>query len=163
MRDYIMDMRKALTELLSLYDEDCGFWINNPTHPHKQTYQYEQRHYENVYYEDIQEGDRLYAFDNRDGYMTEAHYWVEIEVTHKYGGVIFYKILNPPTEDEKWLKERHFEKGSVMYLMNLMPKKVVINKGYNFVCCCPLVEFITDENMENKYPSVFENTEERRY
>ena len=124
---------------------------------------YEQDHYPGIYTEDLQVGDRLYLFTGIDGYVMSTQYWVEIEITHLYGGVIFYKVVDRPTDDARWNNERHMEDGCISVKINLFPKKVVITKDYEFTCVCPRVEFIYDEDETHKYPSVFENTDERRY
>lgn len=151
-----MDMRQVLNSLNKIPEDFIDLV------PSK-TMRYEEDHYPGVYLEDLKEGDRLYVYDCVDSYLISQHYWLEIEITHIYGGVYFYKILDFPFEDDRWTKERHFVSGSILALKSIYPKKVVITKEYEFVCDCPRVEFIYDENMSNKYSSVFENTPERRY
>ena len=95
--------------------------------------------------------------------MGSDHYWVEIEVTHIYNRFVFYNIINPPTNDKKWLEEKWAAKGSVGFLREMYPKKIMICGDWNVECGCPLTQIEIDENMDNKYSSVFENKPERRY
>lgn len=157
MSDYVMDMRRCLEDVK-------GDYITDSVGKEKlRMYRYESEHYPNVYLEDVKVGDHFYIYDCADGYVMSQHYWLEIEITHIYGGVYFYKILDRPTNDSNWEGERHFVEKSVLALRNIFPKRVVIAEGFEFTCECPRVEFIIDPNMNNTYSSVFSLEEKKRY
>ena len=163
MSDYIMDMRRCLEESKREYTIEDPRITDLIGEERSREYRYESEHYPNVYLEDAKVGDHFYIYDSADGYMTSQHYWLEIEITHIYGGVYFYKILDRPTVDPNWEGERHFVEGSMLALRNIFPKKVVIVEGFEFTCECPRVEFVVDPNMSNTYSSTYEIKEERRY
>ena len=151
-----MDMRSALNELrdneISIFDKDGEY--------RKMTY--DSAHYLKVYVEDLKVGDRLYLHTSDDGYVTSPYKWREIEITHLYGGVIFYKIVDN-TDDSKHKAELHMENLSIAVLLNLYPKKVVITKDFEFYSHCPRLEFIYDEDPTTVYSSTYNLSEEKRF
>lgn len=174
-KDYIMDFRQALKraeqpildipkdladELIERYKgfADIVYMFGANRH-----ITYDEEHYPRVYFEDLEVGHRLYSYESADGYMGSNHYWVEIEITHIYNRFVFYNIINPPTNDKVWLEEKWAAKGSVGFLREMYPKKIIICGDWKVECDCPVAQIEIDENMDNKYSSVFENTPERRY
>lgn len=173
--DYIMDFRPALKraeipdldipkdladELIKKYEKIADIIYKFGTNKHLT---YDEEHYPRVYFEDLQVGNRLYSYESVDGYMGSDHYWVEIEITHIYNRFIFYNVVNPPTDDKRWLEEKWAAKGSIAFLREMYPKKIIICGDWEVECNCPLTKIDVDENMDNKYSSIFENIPERRY
>ena len=158
-----MDMRRCLEEFKKEYGVEDLSIVDLIGEERPRKYRYESEHYPDVYLEDVRVGDRLYIHSSVDGYLMTTHYWLEIEITHIYGGVYFYKILDRTNSEPSWENERHFVEGSVLALRNIFPKKVVILEGFEFTCICPRVEFVVDPDMNNTYSSIYEIKEERRY
>jgi hypothetical protein len=77
-------------------------------------------------------GDLLWYRDIEDD-LTK---WYDVVVTHTYGGVVFLKKTFGNDQDEFWLS-----KDSLGFYKGLYPKKVIIPKGTEFTCQCPLTVF----------------------
>lgn len=90
----------------------------------------------NVDYDKLYVGARLYM-DESDINELGCKF-KEIEVTHLYGGVMFFKWLEGKNEG----KEDHYSKNSFGFMRMLYPKIIYKPSFKNFVCDCERTVFI---------------------
>jgi hypothetical protein len=88
-----------------------------------------------VDYDKLFVGARLYA-DPSESLLSACH-WDEIEITHIYGGVVFYKFLEGEREGE----ETWSPKGSFGFMRLIYPKVVMKPACIEVVCDCPKTIF----------------------
>lgn len=89
----------------------------------------------NVDYDKLFVGARLYA-DSSDLLLSVCQ-WDEIEITHIYGGVVFYKFLEGKREGE----ETWTPKGSFGFMRQIYPKVIMKPACIEMECDCPRVIF----------------------
>lgn len=88
-----------------------------------------------VDYDKLFVGARLYA-DSSDSLLSACH-WNEIEITHIYGGVVFYKFLEGKREgEEAWSPKDSFGFRRLIY-----PKVVMKPACIEMECDCPKTIF----------------------
>ena len=88
-----------------------------------------------VDYDKLFVGARLYA-DPSESLLSACH-WDEIEITHIYGGVVFYKFLEGKRKGE----ETWSPKGSFGFMRLIYPKVIMKPACIEMKCACPRVIF----------------------
>lgn len=63
----------------------------------------------------------------------------EIQITHLYADVIFYKQLTGKDASDE---EKHFSKYSIAMYLQIYPKIIYKPKAMNLKCDCPLVKIL---------------------
>ena len=94
----------------------------------------EDEHVPNLDYNTLEVGHELYVLYDKNGYFDKFL----VEITHLYGGVIFYKYLEGP---EKGVEE-HMSNKSLLFENWTFPKIVKILPGWEIESRCKKVQFI---------------------
>ena len=88
-----------------------------------------------VDYDKLFVGAHLYA-DSSESLLSVCH-WDEIEITHIYGGVVFYKFLEGKRKgEETWTPE-----GSFGFIRLIYPKVIMKPNCIEMKCDCPKTVF----------------------
>lgn len=128
------NMTKEEFEQHMTWEKNYGFELPTP----KQM-RYEEESCMNqmpqVDYDKLFVGARLYM-GSSDSLLSTCH-WDEIEITHIYGGVVFYKFLEGKREGE----EAWSAKGSFGFNRLIYPKVVMKPTCIEMECDCPRVIF----------------------
>jgi hypothetical protein len=141
-RDYTVFLRERYPDL-DFGDAEIGedtehlletYGISIP-----KVYKYEEESCYNtlpqVSYERIDVGDTMWY----NSLSNSVPKWEEVVVTHRYGGILFFKRTKPESEEDA--EEMWLPKGSFGFVRELYPKKVVVPKGMKFECDCPFTVF----------------------
>ena len=94
----------------------------------------EDDHKPNLDYNTLEVGHQLYTMYDKDGYFTN----VLIEITHLYGGVLFFKYLDGPEEGV----EDYMSDKCLLFEHWTFPKMVKILPGWEITSKCERVQFI---------------------
>lgn len=94
----------------------------------------EDDHKPNLDYNTLEVGHQLYTMYDKNGYFTD----VLIEITHLYGGVLFFKYLEGPEEGV----EDYMSGKCLLFEHWTYPKMVKILPGWEITSKCKRVQFI---------------------
>ena len=94
----------------------------------------EDDHKPNLDYNTLEVGHQLYTMYDKNGYFTD----VLIEITHLYGGVLFFKYLEGPEEGV----EDYMSGKCLLFEHWTFPKMVKILPGWEITSKCKRVQFI---------------------
>ena len=94
----------------------------------------EDDHKPNLDYNTLEVGHQLYTMYDKNGYFTD----VLIEITHLYGGVLFFKYLDGPEEGA----EDYMSGKCLLFEHWTFPKMVKILSGWEITSKCKRVQFI---------------------
>lgn len=94
----------------------------------------EDDHVPNLNYDTLEVGHLLYTLYAKDGYFEN----VLIEITHLYGGVLFFKYLDGPEEGV----EDHMSNKCLLFEHWTYPSMVKILPGWEAESMCKRVKFI---------------------
>ena len=94
----------------------------------------EDDHKPNLDYNTLEVGHQLYTMYDKDGYFAD----VLIEITHLYGGVLFFKYLDGPEEGV----EDYMSSKCLLFEHWTFPKMVKILPGWEITSKCKRVQFI---------------------
>ncbi len=94
----------------------------------------EDDHKPNLDYDTLEVGHQLYTMYDKNGYFTD----VLIEITHLYGGVLFFKYLDGPEEGV----EDYMSGKCLLFEHWTYPKMVKILPGWEITSKCKRVQFI---------------------
>lgn len=94
----------------------------------------EDDHVPNLNYDTLEVGHLLYTLYDKDGYFEN----VLIEITHLYGGVLFFKYLDGPEEGV----EDHMSNKCLLFKHWTYPSMVKILPGWEAESRCKRVKFI---------------------
>jgi hypothetical protein len=94
----------------------------------------------NIDYDKLFVGARIYVDDSP--IMSIGSRYKEAEVTHLYGGVMFYKFIDGDCE------ELHMNRYSFNFFRRTYPKIIVKPSSFNMVCDCEKTTFINYEEEE---------------
>ena len=94
----------------------------------------EDDHKPNLDYNTLEVGHQLYTMYDKNGYFAD----VLIEITHLYGGVLFYKYLDGPEEGV----EDYMSGKCLLFEHWTFPKMVKILPGWEIISKCKRVQFI---------------------
>lgn len=94
----------------------------------------EDEHVPNLDYNTLEVGHQLYTMYNKDGYFDNFL----IEITHLYGGVLFFKYLEGP---EKGVED-YMSNKCLLFEHWTYPKMVKILPGWQIESKCKKVQFI---------------------
>lgn len=101
---------------------------------YERTLRVEDDHTPNLNYDTLEVGHLLYTLYDKDGYFEN----VLIEITHLYGGVLFFKYLDGPEEGV----EDHMSNKCLLFEHWTYPAMVKILSGWEAESRCKRVKFI---------------------
>lgn len=100
----------------------------------KKALRLEDDHVPNLNYNTLEVGHLLYTLYDKDGYFED----VLIEITHLYGGVLFFKYLDGPEEGI----EHHMSSKCLLFEHWTYPAMVKILPGWEITSKCKRIKFI---------------------
>lgn len=101
---------------------------------YERTVRLEDDHRPNLDYDTLEVGHLLYTLYDKNGYFED----VLIEITHLYGGVLFFKYLDGPEEGI----EDHMSNKCLLFEHWTYPSMVKILPGWEIESRCKRIKFI---------------------
>ena len=117
--DFCADMERSEGETLLYEETSCAYTLPN------------------IDYDKLFVGARIYIDGSK--MMSLGTKYKEAEVTHLYGGVMFYKFIEGDGE------ELHMDRYSFNFSRRTYPKIIVKPSFFKMVCDCPLTVFVNYE------------------
>lgn len=110
--EYTFDLRPFIN-----YASHNEFIVGNDEHD--KVYRFENHERPNIAWKDVEPGMHMYYYGVLDNEGTGVY---EVEITHIYGGVVFWKYVNYP-----YIPERHCDCGSYCGMHEFYPYRIIIN------------------------------------
>lgn len=143
MKKYSVDLRPYFLDLINNFKEDEFTKIDFEAYKDID-YLYENKHRANICFDDLEENMHLFLCGNPP--HTNLPYNIyEIEVTHLYGGIMFFKLVDFPDE-----KETYCPFNSWLGQISLYPYEIIKFSDYKLHCspmASRLVKIVNDDDM----------------
>lgn len=145
MKKYTFDFRPTLIEYEKRYSKDDVSTIETVFEtkvPSK--FSFEDEHRPNVFFEDLEVGHHLYLWDDGPDFpgFKRDYRPYEIEITHIYGGVFFFKRVEFEGIQEEWSPQSSFLATHMLY-----PYEIITTSKFEFATQCQSLKIVVDDDL----------------